>query len=111
MGRILASLLLSTLLAPFMLAQTVGDRIDLYFTDWHSSSSHSDRGLEERDIFTRGDPQNPSQKGALLRFINSYTYSTLAPAASTKSARLDGQQEIYWVQSGRGTVTARAPSA
>jgi Cupin domain len=110
MGRILASLLLSTLLAPFVLAQTTGDRIDLYFTDWHSSSTRDVHGLEQRDIFTRGDPQHPSQKGALLRFINSYTYSTLAPAASTKSSRLDGQQEIYWVQSGRGTVTAAGQS-
>jgi hypothetical protein len=106
MGRILASLLLSALLAPFMLAQTVGDRIDLYFTDWHASSTRNVHGLEQRDIFTRGDPQNPSQKGALLRFINSYKYSTLAPAASTKSSRLDGEQEIYWIQSGRGSVTA-----
>ena len=65
----------------------------------------------ERDIFTRGDPQNPTQKGAVLRYLNSYTYATLAPHASTKATRLDGQQEIYFVESGRGTATAAGQTA
>jgi len=54
---------------------------------------------------------NPTQKGAVLRYINSYTYSTLAPHASTKATRLDGQQEIYFVESGRGIVTAAGETA
>ena len=62
--------------------------------------------FSERDIFTRGDPQNPTQKGAVLRYLNSYTYATLAPHASTKATRLEGQQEIYFFESGRGTATA-----
>src|SRR5258708_4768336 len=106
MRRILASLVLAlcAVLAP---AQTNGDRIDLYFGDWHNSTSRMTQGsLDERDIFTRGDPHNPTQKGAVLRFINSYTYATLAPHASTKATRLDGQQEIYFIQSGRGTASA-----
>ena len=91
----------------FAQGQTTGDRIDLYFGDWHTSPSHTIRGsLEERDIFTRGDGLHPSQAGAVLRFINSYTYATLAPNASTAPARLDGQQEIYFVESGKGTATA-----
>jgi mannose-6-phosphate isomerase-like protein (cupin superfamily) len=107
MRRILGSLALCTLLSPLALAQATGERIDYYFGDWHNSASRTSRGsLAERDIFTKGDPQNPTQKGAVLRYINSYTYCTLAPHASTQASRLDGQQEIYFVESGRGTVTA-----
>jgi mannose-6-phosphate isomerase-like protein (cupin superfamily) len=107
MGRILASLVLCTLLSSLALSQATGDRIDLYFADWHSSTPRTTHGsLAERDIFTRGDPHNPAQKGAVLRYLNSYTYATLAPHAATRATRLDGQQEIYFVQSGRGTATA-----
>jgi mannose-6-phosphate isomerase-like protein (cupin superfamily)/uncharacterized RmlC-like cupin family protein len=93
-------------------AQTTGDRISLYFGDWHASTPHVIRGsLEERDILTRGDGSNPTRAGSVFRFINSYTYATLAAGASTKPARLDGQQEIYFVASGRGTVTAGGQTA
>lgn len=104
--RILASLAI-VLCAGLAVAQTTGDRIDLYFDDWHASTPRTTRGsLAEQDIFTRGDPQNPTQKGAVLRYISSYTYATLAPHASTKAMRLDRQQEVYFVDSGRGTVKA-----
>src|SRR5712671_5334508 len=67
MSKILASLGLCALLSPLALAQATGDRIDLYFDDWHSSSPRTTLGsLQERDIFTRGDPQNPQKKGAVL---------------------------------------------
>ncbi len=46
------------------------------------------------------------KKAAVLRFVNSHTYATLAPQASTKATRLDGQQEIYFIESGHGTATA-----
>ena len=107
MSKILASLGLCALLSPLALAQATGDRIDLYFDDWHSSAPRNTLGsLQERDIFTRGDPQNPQKKGAVLRYLNSHTYATLAPRASTKATRLDGEQEIYFVESGRGSATA-----
>lgn len=107
MSKILASLGLCAALSPLLLAQATGDRVDLYFDDWHSKAPRMTHGsLEERDIFTKGDPQNPAKKGAVLRFINSYTYATLAPRASTNPTRLQGQQEIYFVQSGKGSATA-----
>ena len=67
--------------------------------------------LEEREILSRGDGLNPPHAGAVFRFINSYTYATLAAGASTQPARLDGQQEIYFVESGKGTVTAGGQTA
>jgi mannose-6-phosphate isomerase-like protein (cupin superfamily) len=91
------------------LAQTTGDRVDLYFADWHNMTPRLARdSLQQRDIFTRGDAIDPRQKGGVLRYLNSYTYSTLAPHASTRAARLEGQQEIYFIDSGRGSVTAKA---
>jgi len=107
MSKILASLGLCALLSPLALAQATGDRIDLYFADWHSSTPRTTLGsLQVRDIFTPGDPQNPQKRGAVLRYLNSHTYATLAPHATTKATRLDGQQEIYFVESGRGSATA-----
>jgi mannose-6-phosphate isomerase-like protein (cupin superfamily) len=93
-------------LASMAQAQTT-PKIDLYFADWHASTPGMARGsLEERTILTHGDGVNPTQKGAVLRFLNSYAYATLAPKASTETTRLDGQQEIYFIVSGRGRVSA-----
>ena len=93
-------------------AQTTGDRIGFYFGDWHTATSHTIRGsLEEREILTRGDGLNPPHPGAVFRFINSYVYATLAAGASTQPTRLDGQQEIYFVASGKGAVTAGGETA
>jgi mannose-6-phosphate isomerase-like protein (cupin superfamily) len=87
-------------------------KIDLYFADWHASAPLVIRGsLEERTILTHGDGVNPTQKGAVLRFLNSYDYATLPAKASTQTTRLDGQQEIYFIASGQGTVTAGGQSA
>src|ERR1700722_16502280 len=110
--RVVAAWGLCALLAPVATAQITGDKIDSYFGDWHNATPRTVRGsLEERDIFTRGDPANPPQNGAVLRYMNSYTYDTLAPQASTKATKLDGQQEIYFVESGTGTVTAGGQTA
>jgi mannose-6-phosphate isomerase-like protein (cupin superfamily) len=93
-------------------ANATGNRIDLYFADWHASAPRmTNASLEEREIFTHDDGVNPARKGAVLRFANSYSYATLAPHTSTEAARLNGQQEIYFVASGRGTATAGGQSA
>jgi mannose-6-phosphate isomerase-like protein (cupin superfamily) len=93
-------------------AQSITDTINLYFSDWHDATPRTARGtLEERDIFTRGNPISPSQKGAVLRFVNSYTYDTLPSHAVTQKTRLNGQQEIYFVESGTGIMTAGGQSA
>ena len=105
--RILALLILICAASSFAAAQSISDTIDHYFADWHSSSPHTIRGgLQVRDIFTRGEAKAPTQKGAVLRFVNSYAHATLAVHGATQSTRLDGQQEIYFIESGRGTVTA-----
>jgi mannose-6-phosphate isomerase-like protein (cupin superfamily) len=103
--KILASFGLCALLAPLAAAQITGDQISYYFGDWHNATPRTIRGsLVERDILTRGDAIHPKEKGAVL-------YATLAPNASTTPTRLDVQQEIYFVESGRGTVTAGGQTA
>src|SRR5450631_600580 len=112
MRRAFVFLVWSFAVLQFAHAQTTGDGINLYFGDWHTSLPRTIRGsLVEQDILTRGDGLHPTQAGAVLRFINSYTYATLAPNASTTPTRLDGQQETYYVESGRGTVTAGGQTA
>lgn len=85
--------------------------IDLYFGDWHGVAPHTIRGsLQIQDIFVRGNPQAPVHKGEVLRFINSYAYATLPSRSATARTRLDGQQEVYFVASGHGKVTAAGRS-
>ena len=110
--RILASTAFVLFFLPHVLAQATGERINFYFSDWHNATPHSTHGtLEERDIYTRGDPHNPTTQGAVLRFLDAYGYATLAPRASTKATRLEAAQEIYFVVSGHGTATAGGETA
>ena len=111
--RVLAGMLALASAAGAQSAANDGSsKIDLYFGDWHASAPRVIRGsLEERSILTHGDGVNPTQKGAVLRFLNSYEYATLPAKASTQTTRLDGQQEIYFIASGQGTVTAGGISA
>lgn len=112
MKATLATVGLSLLLSSAALAQTTGNRIDLYFGDWHPATPRTLRGaLVERDILTRGDAFHPAVKGAVLRFIHSFVYATLAPGAATQPTRLDAQQEIYFVQSGSGSISAGGHTA
>ena len=112
MRKALVFLACSFAVLQFAHAQATGDQINLYFGDWHNATPRTIRGsLVEQDILTRGDGLHPAHAGAVLRFINSYTYATLAPNASTTSTRLDGQQEIYYVESGHGTITAGGQTA
>jgi mannose-6-phosphate isomerase-like protein (cupin superfamily) len=105
--KFLASMGLCAAMSSCVLAQTAGDSVDLYFGDWHNSKLRKVQGaLEERDILTRGNPHQPTAKGAVLRLMDAYTYDTLAPHSSTTVTRLVGQQEILFVASGQGVAVA-----
>ena len=110
--RIFILLLSLAFVTQLTLAQTTGDSIGLYFGDWHTAAPHTNLGsLEERDILTRGNGSHPASAGAVLRFINSYKYATLAAGKTTSPKRLEAQQEIYFVAAGRGTITAAGQTA
>jgi len=81
--------------------------IDLYMNTWKNSSPVITHGtLEERDILTKGDLMKPPSKGAVLKYVNGFTYGTLAPNMSTTPTKLKDEQEIFYFLSGTGTIKA-----
>lgn len=101
--RVFVSLGVCALLCAPALAQTSGDPLNLYFGDWHTAPAHiAYARLSEQDILTRGDALHPVTKGAVLRFADAYEHAILPPHAATSSIRLKGQQQIYFVESGKG---------
>lgn len=83
---------------------------DLFIGYWKDAATRRLYGsLEVRDLLTRaaGDSLRPSKKGAVLTEINSVSYATLAPGASTTPARLSGVQQILYFSSGYGAVKSR----
>ncbi len=86
---LLAALLGVTALSPLGYAQElqVGSNayVDMYFSDWHASKGQTTGPVTEYTVFTKGDPIKPTTKGAILRYVDSYVYATLAPGASSPS--------------------------
>jgi mannose-6-phosphate isomerase-like protein (cupin superfamily) len=87
-------------------------RVDKFFGDWHGTNPRPTHGgLVERDILTRGDAMEPPRKSAVLADLNFYSYATLAARASTTPVKLEGQQEVFYILSGKGTITAGRDAA
>ncbi|MBN1290711.1 MAG: cupin domain-containing protein [Candidatus Latescibacteria bacterium] len=83
---------------------------DMFISDWHNSLPRSEHGnLIVRDIFTRhkgDDPLKPVEPGAVLNVLTEYAYATLDASYSTTPSKLIGEQKIFYVLEGSGTVTA-----
>ena len=114
-GKMIAATLLAAItLSPLARAQElqVGSNayVDMYFADWHASRAQTTGPVTEYTVFTKGDPVKPTTKGALLRYVDSYVYTTLAPGASSPSTTLSGKQRVYYFASGTGTVSAGGDS-
>jgi mannose-6-phosphate isomerase-like protein (cupin superfamily) len=87
-------------------------RIDLFISDWQGSLPRFEHGsLVLRDILIRGDNFAPAQRSAVLRAANFFAYGRLAPGNWTTPAKLEGQQEVYYVLGGEGEVTAGGETA
>jgi mannose-6-phosphate isomerase-like protein (cupin superfamily) len=112
MKRLLFSLGGCIVLATQLLGQSYGEHVDLYFGDWHSAPTHVVGGkLIEQDVLTNGDAMNPSGKGAVLRSLKSYTHATIPAHASTSKIKLDASQQIFFFESGTGTISAGGQNA
>lgn len=86
--------------------------INLYIGNWMESMPQKTHGsLVERTILTRGDPLKPPARGAVLKYINRFTHATLGANESTIPTVLKGEQEILYIYSGKGTVTANKKTA
>jgi len=83
--------------------------IDMFIGSYKESMPHHTHGsLVERNIFTRskGDPLHPYTKGAVLTYIDRFAYATLASHSSTTPTTLKGEQEIFYIDSGKGIIEA-----
>ena len=81
--------------------------IDMFMGSWKESMPQKTHGaLVERDILTGGDPMNPPGKGAVLKYANRFTRASLGVHEITTPSILQGEQEIFYILSGKGTVTA-----
>jgi len=86
--------------------------IDMFMASWTESlPRHSHGSLVERDILTRGDQLNPPMRGAVLEYVNRFSYATLYAHNSTEPTVLKGEQEIFYIVSGKGIVNAGVKSA
>ena len=80
---------------------------DLYLGSWKESMPRKTHGgLIERDILSKGNPLDPPGRGRVLQYVNRFCYTTLGAGESTMPTSLDGEQEIFYVAGGRGSVTA-----
>ncbi len=81
--------------------------IDLYLCSWQDSAPRTIHGaLIMRDILTRGKSMNPERKGAVLEYVNCFSFATLPTRAATTSATLKGNQWVLFIRSGDGTLQA-----
>ncbi|MFC1692336.1 cupin domain-containing protein [Candidatus Latescibacterota bacterium] len=81
--------------------------IDMYMGNWIESMPAKTHGsLIERDILTKGDPMDPPAKCAVLKYINRFTRASLGARESIPPVTLQNEQEIFYILSGKGTITA-----
>lgn len=86
--------------------------IDLFMRSWKESLPRATHGsLIERDVFTKGDPLRPPTRGAVLKYANRYVHAVLQPNNVTTPVTLSGEQEVFYIISGAGTMTAGKTTA
>jgi len=88
--------------------------IDMFISSWKESRPVPRYGgLIERDILTKceGDPLKPTRKGAVLTDIQHFSHAGLQPLTSTRPVTLEGEQEIIYIDSGKGIIKAGTKTA
>jgi mannose-6-phosphate isomerase-like protein (cupin superfamily) len=87
-------------------------RIDMFIGNWHDSPPRRAYGsLVLRDVLTKGNNFAPPEKGAVLESANFLAYGRLQAHASTVPSVLQGVQEVYYILSGKGEITAGSKHA
>ncbi len=86
--------------------------IDLYMGNWKSSAPQTIHGsLSEQSVLTRGNAMKPPSTGAVLEYVNRFTHAALKPGQTTGAVTLKGEQEIFYILSGKGTLKAGKKTA
>jgi mannose-6-phosphate isomerase-like protein (cupin superfamily) len=81
--------------------------IDMYMGSWKESMPIQTHGsLIERSILARGVSINPVSKGKVLEYIKRFSFATLDIGSTTQPTLLKGEQEILFILSGKGIITA-----
>lgn len=78
-----------------------------YFNSWTNSpviTGHG--GFTEQAFFTKGDPEKPASKGAVLKYIKAYNHGFLFGNEKTTSAKHADEQVVFFVVKGIGTITS-----
>ena len=88
---------------------------DMFMGSWYESMPRVSHGsLVERDIFTKFEGTNPIRphtRRAVLTDIKSFSHATLQARNSTTPTILKGEQEIFYIDAGKGIITAGAQTA
>lgn len=99
-----------SMLNPSLYDPATDPDIDMFMGNWRDSMPRNIHGsLVVRDILVHGDsdPLKPTRKSACLTDLTSVSRATLEPHAHTAPVTLDGEQEIYYVQSGTGVLETK----
>ncbi len=85
--------------------------ISLYLNDYRDADIVITHGtLEEQAILTRGSHLNPPGKQQVLEFTKRFSRAALPPGKSTRSEKLNGEQEIFYIISGTGSIISSGKS-
>jgi mannose-6-phosphate isomerase-like protein (cupin superfamily) len=98
--------------APYDPAKDVDMR--LFLAHWKDSPPRKEHGsLVVRDLFTRqeGDLLRPARPGAVLTQFSEFARAFLYPNSATTPEALASEQKVFYVESGRGTVSAGGKTA
>ena len=83
--------------------------IDLFIKSWKESMPVKSHGsIVEREILSQndGDPVFPKQRGAILTNLKRFNHGTLQSHTSTTPTTLKDEQEIFYIESGKGVIKA-----
>ena len=83
-------------------------RIDMFISGYKEHMQYSTHGtLLERDMFTHnsGDAARPNDRGAVLKYLDRFTYAMLVEGDRTAPTTLTDTQELFYITGGKGNVT------
>ena len=83
-----------------------------YLCTWKDSEVQIGHGgFAEQAIFTPGDPLDPPQKGAVLKYIKVYNHGFLYGNEKTQPTKHEKEQVVFYIMNGIGRVEAGGKSA
>ncbi len=88
--------------------------INMFLGSWQESIPYNTHGaITERAILTasENDPVWPTRKGEVLHYAKRFSRGTLDPLASTTPTKLKGEQEVFYIFSGKGVIKAGKKTA